>query len=628
MPPKTRTPNTPSLLPATCAPTTPKPLSFIRAHDLSFVDGDCRPFEVAGWNSFLALETAVGACCGGADALAKQFQAGADANMTVARVFAFPVKEKMNLQTAPGVFNDKMLVALDRLIASAGAAGVRLSLVLFNNWNYNGVGQVSAESKCGVAKMATGKAVDGPECDAVFWTNPEARKLYKGVVAAIVGRTNTLTGVKYADDPTIFSWSLINEPRCELKDCAQRMQDWIEEMAPYVKSLDPNHLLTLGSDGFYQRANCQSEIANPQRSRGQNGDGPEGVGWPLLTGQDLVPNHAVSAIDYIAVHLWPDNWGRPDPAFGQAWLREKARNAAALGKPVLLDEFGKAATGPFPQSTPSSQAQWYKLVYDAVAASSSRGGGLAGVMFWRWAVVDTGSDLGDFDRGSLITSDSPAFTNVIEPYAAAAAARNARGGAVKGCKKDGRKAGDAPAKTEVASAKPAVNATKPVATASVPAARKLAGWADTSDIDVSQLAVQLPGGYRPAGLSGPWAGATSSQMKTTWNPEFVPTPSAVEDEPPAVASVPTPAPKKADPKKTAAPAPAAAKPAPGKPAPVATPVANTTATKPAPVMPAPTPAATPAVDTPLDGARSAVPRLASSAKVDMDAINRRVTCSA
>jgi hypothetical protein len=33
--------------------------------------------------------------------------------------------------------------------------------------------------------------------------------------------------------------------------------------------------------------------------------------------------------------------------------------------------------------------------------------------------------------------------------------------------------------------------TKPVATASVPAARKLAGWADTSDIDVSQLAVQL-----------------------------------------------------------------------------------------------------------------------------------------
>lgn len=347
--------------PATAAPTAAKPpLTFIRAHDLGFVDGDCRPFEVAGWNSFMALETAAGAL-GGADGLAKQFAAGAAANMSVARVFAFPVKQGLNLQTAPGEFNEKVLAALDAVVAAAGAAGVRLSLVLFNNWNYNGH-TVSAESKCGVARMATGKPVDGPECDAVFWTHPDARRLYKGVVKAVVGRTNTLTGVAYADDPAIFSWSLINEPRCELKDCGQRMQDWIEEMAPYVKSLDGNHMLTIGSDGFYQRANCQSEVANPQRSRGRDGTGPEGVGWPLLTGQDLVPNHAVSAIDYVAFHTWADNWGRPDLEFGRVWLREKVRNAAALGKPVLLDEFGKAASGPFPQSTPAAQMQWYRMV--------------------------------------------------------------------------------------------------------------------------------------------------------------------------------------------------------------------------------------------------------------------------
>lgn len=29
------------------------------------------------------------------------------------------------------------------------------------------------------------------------------------------------------------------------------MQKWVGEMAPYVKSLDPNHLLTLGEEGFY-----------------------------------------------------------------------------------------------------------------------------------------------------------------------------------------------------------------------------------------------------------------------------------------------------------------------------------------------------------------------------------------
>lgn len=256
-------------------------------------------------------------------------------------------------------------------------------------------------------------------------------------------------------------------------------------------------------------------------------------------------------------------------------------------------------------------------VYDAVDASGKKGSGLAGVMFWRWAVVDTGADLGDFDRGSLITSDSPVFTDVIEPYAAAVAARNARGAAVKGCKKDARKPADA--------AKPAADAAKPVATASVPAARRLAGWADTSDIDVSQLAVQLPGGYRPAGLSGPWAGATSSQMKMTWNPEFVSTPTPVEEVPaPAPAPVKKDVPKKEAPKKAPAPAPAAA----------VTPAANKTAAPPAAAaaanktVPKPTPAATPVAAVPLDGVRSSEPRLASSAKVDMDAINRRITCAA
>ena len=29
------------------------------------------------------------------------------------------------------------------------------------------------------------------------------------------------------------------------------MQEWIEDIAAYVKSLDPNHLVTVGSIGWY-----------------------------------------------------------------------------------------------------------------------------------------------------------------------------------------------------------------------------------------------------------------------------------------------------------------------------------------------------------------------------------------
>lgn len=30
----------------------------------------------------------------------------------------------------------------------------------------------------------------------------------------VLTRRNSLTGVEYRDDPTIFAWELINEPRC------------------------------------------------------------------------------------------------------------------------------------------------------------------------------------------------------------------------------------------------------------------------------------------------------------------------------------------------------------------------------------------------------------------------------
>ena len=36
------------------------------------------------------------------------------------------------------------------------------------------------------------------------------------------------------------------------------IQSWIATVAPYVKALAPNQLVTVGEDGFYQKSNCQS----------------------------------------------------------------------------------------------------------------------------------------------------------------------------------------------------------------------------------------------------------------------------------------------------------------------------------------------------------------------------------
>ena len=86
-----------------------------------------------------------------------------------------------------------------------------------------------------------------------------------------------------------------------------------------------------GMDGFYDRRSCQAAAGNPSS-------------WAGYTGQDFLPQHAVQAIDFAAIHLWPDNWKRTDQSFGSVWLNTHSANGAQLQKPVVLEEFGKVGT--------------------------------------------------------------------------------------------------------------------------------------------------------------------------------------------------------------------------------------------------------------------------------------------
>lgn len=75
----------------------------------------------------------------------------------------------------------------------------------------------------------------------------------------MLNRTNTLTGVKYKDDPTVMTGELGNEPRCkgsgvypQSPNCTtQTLVNWADEMTRHIKSIDRRHLASVGDEGFF-----------------------------------------------------------------------------------------------------------------------------------------------------------------------------------------------------------------------------------------------------------------------------------------------------------------------------------------------------------------------------------------
>jgi mannan endo-1,4-beta-mannosidase len=142
-------------------------------------------------------------------------------------------------------YNDSTTTGLGRwdyVIWKAGQLGLKLNIALLDFWQWaGGVQQISANYLGGNYDMS-----NDSRRYTFFFTDARTKQFYKDWVNHVLNRVNTITGVAYKNDPTIFAWDLMNEPEIN----QSFGQAWISEMAAYIKTIDTNHLLASGNEGF------------------------------------------------------------------------------------------------------------------------------------------------------------------------------------------------------------------------------------------------------------------------------------------------------------------------------------------------------------------------------------------
>lgn len=224
----------------------------------------------------------------------------------------------------------------DYVIWKAKQLDIKLNISLLDFWQWaGGVQQINANFKGGNYDTK-----NAPDRYRFFFEDARTKQFYKEWVEHVLNRTNTLTGIKYKDDPTIFAWDLMNEPEIAGMDLGRA---WITEMSAHVQSIDANHLVTSGNEGF---------------ADGHAGSNPQ-------------MEMSISSIDFATWHTYP-TYHHITPADVTNQIKNYCDIAAREQKPVILQEFAYPATA-------SDQSSVYQKWVDAVYNHPN----CAGWMYWR-----------------------------------------------------------------------------------------------------------------------------------------------------------------------------------------------------------------------------------------------------
>jgi len=189
--------------------------------------------------------------------------------------------------------------AFDKTLQVARADGFKVIATLADQWSYEGRPFLDPNWYEGGYKTSV--------------ASPYEQVPYRQWVQTVVQR--------YASDPTILAWELVNEPAVAISEqqdgtCASNagavLSSFVHDVGGLIKSIDSNHLLSLGVGG---NGNCGTIDSDYQTVM------------------------ADPAIDLCSFH---DYYGPTNTTAYNAYngLNVRARQCAALNKPLYVGEMG------------------------------------------------------------------------------------------------------------------------------------------------------------------------------------------------------------------------------------------------------------------------------------------------
>jgi mannan endo-1,4-beta-mannosidase len=193
-------------------------------------------------------------------------------------------------------YGENGLQRMDYLVSACERFGLKLVLPFTNNWSdWGGIN--------------LHMSIFSPSYDYNNWyQTPKCQEVYRDWIKVLVTR--------YRKSPAIFSWQLMNEPRCAGCDNSVITQ-WATNISKYIKSLDPGHMISMGDEGWLIPGNVP------------DGEGP---GYDGEDGVDFAGNLMnISTLDYGTFHLYPSTWGYA-MSWGNRWITEHD----AIGEKVRM----------------------------------------------------------------------------------------------------------------------------------------------------------------------------------------------------------------------------------------------------------------------------------------------------